>query len=154
MRMILPPLKDRRVIHRQLAAFFDQHTVPEFNRAVGAICRFYRIKRPKVEWFEYLDWGRTVGRTYENGRIHLVHPENWKRGRRYNSARQWINAVYHEMGHYIFWTDAERKADVFAARMERKVSNGVGPAPLLRELVSMGNGRPKGKREQPRRVGR
>jgi hypothetical protein len=72
-----------------------------------------------VEWFEYLDWGRSVGRTYENGKIHLVHPENWKRGRKYNSERQWVNAVYHEMGHYVFWTDAERKADTFALRMER-----------------------------------
>jgi hypothetical protein len=27
--------------------------------------------------------------------------------------------VYHEMGHYVFWSDAERKADAFAARMER-----------------------------------
>ncbi len=154
MRMILPPLKERRVIHRQLLTFFDLHTAPEFNRAVGAICRFYRIKRPKVEWFEYLDWGRTVGRTYENGRIHLVHPENWKRGRRYNSARQWINAVYHEMGHYIFWTDAERKADTFASRMERKVANGGGLALLPREPMSMGNGRPKGKRQMPRRTDR
>ena len=27
--------------------------------------------------------------------------------------------VYHEMGHYLFWTDAERKADAFAFRMVR-----------------------------------
>src|SRR5205085_11978815 len=82
-------------------------------------CRFFNLKRPRVEWFEYLDWGRTAGRTYENGKIHLVHPENWENGRKYNSEKQWINAVYHELGHYVFWADAERKADTFAARMER-----------------------------------
>jgi hypothetical protein len=27
--------------------------------------------------------------------------------------------IYHEMGHYIFWADAERKADSFALRMVR-----------------------------------
>ena len=90
----------------------------------AAICRFYNLKRPKVEWFEYIDWGKTAGKTYEDGKIHLVHPENWKNGRKYNSERQWINAVYHEMGHYIFWADAERKADTFAFRMARGVSNG------------------------------
>jgi hypothetical protein len=80
-----------------------------------------------VEWFEYLDWGRTAGRTYENGKIHLVHPENWKKGRKYNSERQWVNIVYHEMGHYIFWSDAERKADTFALRMEHNLArNGNG----------------------------
>jgi hypothetical protein len=31
----------------------------------------------------------------------------------------WIAMVYHEMGHYLFWTDAERKADAFALRMVR-----------------------------------
>jgi len=110
------------MINRLLLAFFREHRVSNFNRAMVRLCRFYRLKRPQVEWFEYLDWGRTAGRTYENGKIHLVHPENWKRGRKYNSERQWVNAVYHEMGHYIFWTDAERKADTFALRMERNVS--------------------------------
>ena len=100
-------------------AFFRSLRQAHFNRAVGAVCRFYHLRRPVVEWFEYLDWGRAVGKTYEDGKIHLVHPENWKNGRKYNSERQWINAVYHELGHYIFWADAERKADTFALRMER-----------------------------------
>jgi hypothetical protein len=122
MRMILPTVKERRAIHRSLVEFFEGHKQSAFNRAVSAICRFYHLRRPKVEWFEYLDWGRTAGRTYEDGKIHLVHPENWKNGRKYNSQRQWINAVYHEMGHYVFWADAERKADKFAFRMERGVN--------------------------------
>jgi hypothetical protein len=121
MRMILPPLKERRMVNRYLVSYFRDHKPSHFNRAIAEICRFYRLKRPRVEWFEYLDWGRTAGRTYENGKIHLVHPENWKKGRKYNSERQWVNAVYHEMGHYVFWTDAERKADTFASRMERNV---------------------------------
>ncbi len=122
MRMIVPPVKERRVINRLLVAFFREHKVSNFNRALALLSRFYRLRKPQVEWFEYLDWGRSVGRCYENGKIHLVHPENWKRGRKYNSERQWVNAVYHEMGHYIFWTDAERKADTFALHMESNVS--------------------------------
>ena len=124
MRMIVPPLRERRVIHRMLSMFFQEHKQADFNRAVGAVCRFFHLRRPQVEWFEYIDWGKTAGRTYEDGKIHLVHPENWKNGRKYNSERQWINAVYHEMGHYVFWADAERKADKFAARMERSVNGG------------------------------
>jgi hypothetical protein len=126
MRMVLPPLKDRRTINRLLSSFFRAHRAAQFNRAIADICRFYCLKRPEVEWFEYLDWGRTAGRTYENGKIHLVHPENWKKGRKYNSEHQWVNMVYHEMGHYIFWADAERKADTFAARMEKNLANGNG----------------------------
>jgi hypothetical protein len=48
-----------------------------------------------------------------------VHPENWKRCRVYNSERMWVQTVYHELAHYVFWSDAERKADAFTSRMVR-----------------------------------
>jgi len=117
--MILPPIVNRREIDRNLVLFFRQHRSGAFRRAISAFCRYYNVKLPSIEWFEYLDWGKTAGKTFEDGRIHLVHPENWKRGRIYNKERMWIAMVYHEMGHYLFWTDAERKADAFAVRMVR-----------------------------------
>ncbi len=122
MRMAVPPIRERRQIYRLLSEFFREYKVSRFNKAIGELCRFYRLKRPRIEWFEYLDWGRTAGRTFENGTIYLVHPENWKLGRKYNSEQQWINTVFHEMGHYVLWTDAEAKADIFAAEMERSVA--------------------------------
>ncbi|MBI4517031.1 MAG: hypothetical protein HY699_14580 [Deltaproteobacteria bacterium] len=148
MRMMLPPVKERRVIHRLLSAFFQQHRPADFNRAVGAICRFFNLKRPRVAWFEYIDWGRTGGKTYEDGKIHLVHPENWKNGRKYNSERQWVNMVFHEMGHYVFWADAERKADAFAFRMMR--GNGHSQARPAKHS-SNGNGARAKKRAGGRR---
>ena len=117
MRMIVPPVANRREIDRNLAEFFHSHRAANFNRAVSAMCRYFNVRRPRIQWFEYLDWGKTAGRTYEDGRIHLVHPENWKRGRVYFSERLWITMIYHEMGHYLFWTDAERKAEIFSRRM-------------------------------------
>lgn len=125
MRMILPKLTDRRTVDRLLSAFFRDYQEFAFRRAISMMARFYHLRTPRVAWFEYLDWGKTAGRTYENGSIHLVHPENWKKGRKYNSERQWINTVYHEMAHYVFWSDAERKADTFAWRFVRGIaSNG------------------------------
>ncbi len=88
-----------------------------FRRAVSAFCRYYHIKLPRIEWYEYIDWGKTAGKTYEDGRIHLIHPENWKRCRVHKSERMWIQTLYHEMGHFLFWTDAEAKADAFQRRM-------------------------------------
>ena len=122
MRMIYPGLRDRRTVDRRLTSFFREHRLPEFKRAVASLSRFYDLPAPQVDWFEYLDWGKTAGRTYEDGKIHLVHPENWKRGRKYNSERQWIHTVYHEFGHYVLWADAEHKADGFAYRFVRGVS--------------------------------
>lgn len=116
-------MKERRLVDRLLSAFFREYKAGDFKKAIAALCRFYHLKNPKVEWFEYIDWGRTAGKTYENGQIYLVHPENWKKGRKYNSERRWINTVYHEMGHYVFWADAENKADMFASRMVRGVNH-------------------------------
>ena len=129
MRMILPPLACRRIIDRSLSAYFRTHKASEFRRAMTEFCRFYNVKRPKVEWYEYIDWGKTAGKTYENGRVHLIHPENWKRGRVHNTERMWVQVVYHEMGHFLFWTDAERKADVFTRRMVRGLRASPSPRP-------------------------
>jgi hypothetical protein len=118
-KMIVPPIANRRDIDRKLVSFFHHHRASAFQRAISAFCRYYDVRRPQIEWYEYIDWGKTAGKTFEDGRIHLVHPENWKRGRVYRSERMWIQMVYHEMGHYLFWTDAERKADAFAFRMVR-----------------------------------
>jgi len=123
MRAVLPPLKERRLVDRRLTTFFREYKPSDFNKAIGNLCRFYHSKMPHVEWFEYIDWGKTAGKTYENGKIHLVHPENWKRGRIYNSERSWINTVYHELAHYFFWADAEKKADSYALRMVRGLNN-------------------------------
>ncbi len=117
MRMIVPPVAHRREIDRNLAEFFRGHRAAHFNRAISSMCRFFKLPRPRIEWFEYIDWGKTAGRTYEDGRIHLVHPENWKRGRIYFSERKWIQMLYHEMGHFLLWSDPERKADLFSRRM-------------------------------------
>lgn len=125
MRMLFPGVRTRRSIDLLLSRFFHGHRTADFTRAIGSLSRFYKLPRPPVRWYEYIDWGKTVGRTYENGEIHLVHPENWKRGRKYNSERQWVHAVYHEMAHYVLWSDAERKADGFAHHFVRGV-----PRPL------------------------
>ncbi|MFQ5849917.1 MAG: hypothetical protein ACE5JU_04930 [Candidatus Binatia bacterium] len=123
MRMMLPPLKERRLVDRYLTSFFREYKPADFKRAITYLCHFYHLRIPEVEWYEYIDWGKTAGKTYENGKIHLVHPENWKKGRKYNSERKWINTVYHEVAHYVFWADAEHKADNFAFRMVRGLNH-------------------------------
>jgi predicted SprT family Zn-dependent metalloprotease len=115
--MLVPTAKERRLIQRLLISFFNGGEERDFKRAVKHVCNFYKLKPPKVKWFERLDWGSTAGRTYDNGEVHLVHPENWKKGRKYNKEGQWVETVLHEMGHYVFWVDAERKAQAFAQRM-------------------------------------
>ena len=158
MRMILPPLTHRKAIDRSLATFFDTHRPAAFRRAISELCRFYHVKRPRIEWYEYLDWGKTAGKTMEDGRILLVHPENWKRGRVYKSERMWVQMVYHEMAHYLFWADAERKAELFTRRMVLglgdRTTRGASRRSPLRSRRAAGSGsRPAGIRIRRRRAG-
>ena len=117
--MLVPPIVRRREMDRELVRFFHDHRKAYFRRAVSKFCRYYHVKSPRIEWYEYIDWGKTAGKTFEDGRIHLVHPENWRRGRIYKSERMWVQMVYHELAHYLFWTDPESKADAFMLRMVR-----------------------------------
>ncbi len=145
--MLLPPIAQRREIDRRLAAYFQSHRASMFRRAISDFCRFYGVKRPQIEWFEYIDRGRTAGRTFEDGRIHLVHPENWKRCRVYRSERMWVQTVYHELGHYVFWSDAERKAEAFMLRMVRGLKRS------LRRVGTTSSSRPDGRGRAPGRSG-
>jgi hypothetical protein len=133
--MLLPPIVLRREMDRNLVQFFRAPHNAAFRRAISDFCRFYGVKGPNIEWYEYIDWGKTAGKTFEDGRIHLVHPENWKRCRVYKSERMWVQTVYHELGHYLFWTDAERKAEAFTFQMVR------GLRRSTRRLVATANSR-------------
>ena len=150
--MILPNVRDRRLVDRALSDFFNHYRSVDFRRFITTVCRFYGVKQPKVEWYEYLDWGKGAGRTWDDGKIGLVHPENWKRGRKYNSLRQWVHTVHHEMGHYLFWADAERKADLFADRMMEGVAGRVRkpqrPQPPLTRVRMTGTARSVGSRRR------
>jgi hypothetical protein len=133
--MLLPPIDRRREMDKNLVAFFRDHNLGDFRRAIADFCHYYHLRRPRIGWYEYIDWGKTAGKTFEDGRIHLVHPENWKRGRVYNSERMWVQMVYHELAHYLFWTDAERKAEAFTHRMVRGLRR---PSKRARVAVARG----------------
>jgi hypothetical protein len=121
---------------RKLVEFFHQQRPLAFRQAISDFCRYYAVKTPRIEWCEYIDWGKAAGKTFEDGRIHLVHPENWQRGRIYNSERMWVQTVYHELAHYLFWTDAERKAEAFTQRMVRGLRRSAKPVSRGREIAA------------------
>ena len=64
--------------------------------------------------------------------------------------KQWIHTVHHEMGHYLFWTDAERKADLFAASMMHGLGHDTptrfGPRPAPSRVRLTGTRRSVGRR--------
>jgi len=47
MRMIFPPLRERRAIDKALSRFFQAHKHTDFREAITRLCAFYRLKRPR-----------------------------------------------------------------------------------------------------------
>lgn len=130
MKLLTPPIKDCRYIHKKLRKFFDDNhdlelgeplDLTEFNRALKRLCDFFKLPKPKIEWYNgyirvYKDRNRVVlGECGENGILRLINPAFFRLGR-----EKWIEVFYHEFGHYVLWADAERKAKLFAERMMEK----------------------------------
>jgi len=119
MRMLLPGVRLRRHVQQNLSAFFTENRDSDFRAALSLLVGFYRVPSPKIVWFEYMGGGLTLGEVCADGRIHLVHPENWQKRRNGNSESEWIRTVLHEWAHYLFFVNDEEKADLFAGRFVR-----------------------------------
>lgn len=100
---------------------FDENDEKLTTNAVRLACQFYKVRTPKLEWYERLDWGRGAGECMAHGKkIKLLTPAAWRRGRKYKSRARWVRIALHELGHHVLWADEERKADLFAARWVRR----------------------------------
>ncbi len=124
MKIDTPPKIDCRYIHRKLKEFYkanedigQEHPLnqKEFDRAIKRFCNYYRISMPKIEWYIKINGGKYLGLCHDDGKIYLLTPATHP-----HSMDRWINTVYHELGHYILWAEAEPKAEAFATRMMRK----------------------------------
>ena len=114
MRLALPP---KPVCDEIDGAFHDFFVEPaaharEFRVALEAWAEFYHLKRPPVRWRRRLiqDWS-AEGLCWPDGTIDLIHPRNWP-----GTETEWMESLYHELGHYLLWADAEKKADMYARR--------------------------------------
>lgn len=123
MKLLTPPIKDCRYIHKKLRLAYKENEYigngtpddKEFNRAIKRFCEFYKIWTPRIDWAIEIHSGKYLGLCSDTGVITLLTPATHQGG-----ERGWINTVYHELGHFILWADAEAKAEAFAKRMMGK----------------------------------
>lgn len=131
MKLTTPKIKDCRYIHEKLMVFKKvkseeefQNKQVEFNRVLKRFCDFFHLPIPKIEWYEsiigtdFLTGKWIVGKCFQDEpKLRLIKPHF------YNNLplnMNWEEVVYHELGHYILWSDAEFKAKQFAKRMMEK----------------------------------
>ena len=117
-------MRERRQIDSLLQKFYREEGISDFREALSIFCKFFQLKKPKIIWRKLIDAGQSAGRTYEGatGPVMLIHPRHWKKSDNKHlrhTSFNWKNVFYHEMGHFVHWSDAEQKADAFARKMER-----------------------------------
>ena len=126
MKLALPPGKDCKYVRRKLKLFWKancdnkfspENEIKEFNRALQRLFKFFQLSIPEVSWYEKLGvlGQKTLGECTQDGEIRLLTPYYHGDG-----FEGWLNTLYHEVGHYVLWCNAEKKASEFASKMRRR----------------------------------
>lgn len=119
MRIPYPNRRDRSRIRGLLRDAYALEDAKLVRTAMAEVARFYHLKPPRVAFVDKPEVMRhALGACHPDGRIVLVHPGRWALKRTCNTVAEWVNVALHELGHYVLWADAERKADAFATAME------------------------------------
>ena len=127
MKLLIPPIKDCRYIHKKLRLFYDNNEdeeeypdTTEFDRALKRFCDFYGLEIPEVQWNRRIEMGKVLGQCHTDGKITLLTPYWRKKTVEWGGREDWTITVYHKLGHYVYWANAEEKAEDFSTRMMRK----------------------------------
>lgn len=119
MRMNLPTKRIRSKVTKLLVAFFRNENKDGFREALKIFCSYYHVRPPKIEWVPSAKLRKNAALTFDNGVLHLIPPVEWCNlpDKYDNSMRLWIACFYHELYHFLHWTNDENKADEFARKM-------------------------------------
>lgn len=120
MKFLYPPNKVRKEIIYRLRMYFRTDEEEFFRAAMNLFFEFYEVEQPKVDWYERLDDIRVAGLTYSTGRIELIAPSAWKSNKKHRTQQRWLEVVFHELYHFLFWVSDEAKAEEYATGFLKK----------------------------------
>lgn len=120
--MALSPKKDVQYVRRKLKVWHEANREAEgypdrgekeLKRALMRLCKFFAIPIPKLEFYKTFGGVnlKVLGQCTPEGTLELLTPL------RYPNFRRWSAVFFHEFGHYIYWANAEKKANEFEKRM-------------------------------------
>jgi len=122
MKILLPSLMKCRRIYKLLKIFYETEKKNEFidnktpfNHALILFCAFYNMQVPHIRFRRSFGHEKCVGMCTNRGHIELLYPYNYD-----GNAQSWIGIVYHELGHYYLWSEAETKALEFELKMLKR----------------------------------
>jgi hypothetical protein len=113
MKMVLPSIITCRRIYKLLSMYYaDESNRTPFDHAMIILSGFYNIKKPTVRFRRSFGKQKCIGLCSDKGFIEILYPSAYG-----GNVQAWIAIVYHEFGHYYFYSNAEDKANEFEKRM-------------------------------------
>ncbi len=114
-RFAFPRTAVREKIVHLLIMTYDTEEFEHLHAAARILTDFYKLKPVRITRRFKFKPRTTAGLCWEDGRIELLAPSVWKKENR--PREKWVATALHELGHYVFWVDGEKKADEFARRI-------------------------------------
>ena len=116
-RLRFPPRGRREAVVDLVLSAYDTEEHEPLYDAASLLTTYYGLAPVRRFVFRRRFREQILGRCWQSGWIEILHPATAKA--RGTDRAAWVQAVLHELGHYVFWVDDERRADAFAARLMR-----------------------------------
>lgn len=116
MRMHLPNKTIRNKVLAFLEEAFEDDDLDEAREAAQQIANYYQMPEIRVFFRRKFKKRTLAGLCWEDGKIELLHPIEWKKESR--TREEWISVALHEFGHAVLWAHREAKADIFAEKWQ------------------------------------
>jgi hypothetical protein len=131
MKLLLPPKYLCRKMYKLFNKFYKLEKNNEygisalnqqfFNQGIEIFCKYYEIDIPIIKFKKKIDEQNALGECTEKGKINLLCPNIfYERKKKEDLSCDYVGLIYHELGHYYLWSDAEIKALEFELKMLKR----------------------------------
>ncbi len=131
MKILLPPRYICKKMYSLFHDFYDAEKENEgrmsvdnyklFREGVKIFCEWYELDYPSINFKRKVDNTKSLGECTEKGTLNLMYPNVFhKRNVNKNSNYSYVALVFHELGHYYLWSNAEIKALEFELKMIKR----------------------------------
>lgn len=122
MKILYPSKMTCKKIKNFIEQYYDNNDEKKLiglYKAIKTFCEFYELPLPKLKMRRTFKDTQCLGQCSDDGLLEFIYPSCYHPlgG---NKKNRWTRMVFHELGHYYLWSNAEKKANEFEREMMRR----------------------------------
>lgn len=122
MKILYPDENICKAIKTWINAYYtfeDELNLKFLQIAIRTFCIYYELPTPKLKMRKRFKDTQCLGQCSDDGLLEFIYP-SYYHPLGGNKKNRWIRMVFHELGHYYLWSNAEKKANEFEREMMRR----------------------------------